>query len=234
MQTDPPTMSGEEADFRKLLEDVKTGQQLDALLENSVFERRIRIICHGLTENQADAEDLANELRLRVYRYFHRFKAQNDKSYGNFFAWVRRIARNLVFSDYRRKSIDYIDVPSEELVGVFDATINAELSLEENEALQGFLALVETLGRRDRRIMEIWTEGILIDDGFSLRQISERLLAEGISCSHVTVGDVIKDVTGDFVNSIKSKGQPKDPVSRKPEKRSGPRRITLIKKKFRS
>jgi RNA polymerase sigma factor (sigma-70 family) len=235
--TESLTTNGEDADFRRLLEEIKSGQQKEeALLGNPVFERRIRFICHGLTENHADAEDLASELRLRVYQYFYTFEPQYDQPYGNFFAWVRRIAQNLAFSDFRRRRIDYIDVRSEELVDVF-VTTNVELSVEVKEALQKFMELVAALPARDRRIVEIWAEGTLTADGFSLREISETLLAEGISCSHVTVGSVIRAVTRDFVNSIEvkeSEGRPKDAVSRKPEQRSGPRRINFIKKKFRS
>jgi DNA-directed RNA polymerase specialized sigma24 family protein len=223
MPDDAQTTSGEDADFCRLLRDVKAGQQsIETLLEHSVFRRKLPSICHALTFNHADAEDLANKVRYRVFTKFDRFKPDYGKSYGNCFAWVRRIAQRIAISESRRKSLPYIDARSDELFDVDDGQSSVATNVEVDAALQRFLTLVAGLAPRDRQILEIWIDGYFdSDDGFSLRAIEEKLSENGIECSHVTVGKVIQRVIETFVQCDEAQMTPA--VSRKGEQTSDPR-----------
>ena len=64
--------------------------------------RRIYAICYRFTGNQTDAEDLTQDVFLKVYRNLDSF----DTAKGSFQTWITTLARNLLVDHFRRTRLD--------------------------------------------------------------------------------------------------------------------------------
>jgi len=64
--------------------------------------RRIFGICYRFTGNRTEAEDLAQEVFLRVYRTLGTYRS----AHGGFATWVTSVSRNLLIDHYRRTKRD--------------------------------------------------------------------------------------------------------------------------------
>lgn len=63
-----------------------------------VHGRRIYGICYRFTGSDSEAQDLAQDVFLRLYRSLGSFRSQE----GSFAVWVARMARNLLIDHYRK------------------------------------------------------------------------------------------------------------------------------------
>ena len=63
------------------------------------FSRRIYNLAYRFTSSHAAAEDLTQEVFIRVYRSLDQY----DASLGDLSNWLMRLARNLVIDDYRKR-----------------------------------------------------------------------------------------------------------------------------------
>lgn len=63
------------------------------------YSRRIYNLAYRFTGNNEAAEDLTQDVFVRVYRAL----SQYDPSQGNLSNWLMRLARNLIIDDYRRR-----------------------------------------------------------------------------------------------------------------------------------
>jgi len=64
--------------------------------------RRIFNICYRFTSNGTEAEDLSQEVFLRVYRTLGSYRS----AHGGFATWVTSVTRNLLIDHYRRTKRD--------------------------------------------------------------------------------------------------------------------------------
>ncbi|MGA8938594.1 MAG: RNA polymerase sigma factor [Acidobacteriaceae bacterium] len=64
--------------------------------------RRIYGICYRFTGSQSDAEDLAQEAFLKMYRNLANF----DPEKGSFTTWLTTLTRNLLVDNYRRSRLE--------------------------------------------------------------------------------------------------------------------------------
>lgn len=64
--------------------------------------RRIFNICYRFTGNGTEAEDLAQDVFLRVYRTLGSYRS----AHGGFATWVTSVTRNLLIDHYRRTKRD--------------------------------------------------------------------------------------------------------------------------------
>jgi RNA polymerase sigma-70 factor, ECF subfamily len=64
--------------------------------------RRIYGICYRFTGSQTEAEDLTQEVFLKMYRNLSNF----DPARGNFGTWLTTLTRNLLVDNYRRSRMD--------------------------------------------------------------------------------------------------------------------------------
>ena len=212
MEDNGPTANREEVDFRKLLEDVTVGREaFYALFNLPVFIQRLKIICRFSTDNVADADELYNLVLFKISQNIADFEPDFDADeYGRFFRWLAVIARHASCDNLRRKKFEFDDQRPEEILNLPDPGISPELAAERAERdrrLRRFITNIES--ERDRKIFEFALEDL------SLREVASKLLAEGISCSHTTVANVIHRLTQFFDNEDLELN-----VSRKPEKRS--------------
>ena len=63
------------------------------------YSRRIYNLAYRFTSSHGAAEDLTQEVFIRVYRSL----AQYDATLGDLSNWLMRLARNLVIDDYRKR-----------------------------------------------------------------------------------------------------------------------------------
>jgi len=63
------------------------------------FSRRIYNLAYRFTSSHSAAEDLTQEVFIRVYRSLEQY----DSHLGDLANWLMRLARNLVIDDYRKR-----------------------------------------------------------------------------------------------------------------------------------
>lgn len=72
----------------------------DAAWEDLVktHSRRVYAVCYRFTGSNSEAQDLAQEVFLRIFRTLKSFRAGE----GSFVVWLTRLTRNLLIDHYRR------------------------------------------------------------------------------------------------------------------------------------
>ncbi len=85
-----------------LVERCLSGQ--DAAWEELVktHTRRVYAICYRFTGGDAEAQDLSQEVFLRVFKNLKSFRAGE----GSFVVWLTRLTRNLLIDHYRRTKLE--------------------------------------------------------------------------------------------------------------------------------
>jgi RNA polymerase sigma-70 factor (ECF subfamily) len=124
--------------------------------------RRVYGLCYRFTGKDSEAQDLSQEVFLRVFRALASFRSTE----GSFATWLTRLTRNLLIDHYRRTRNERVtDSIEEQLPRVeegFVACSRPDAALagrEASELLQGALAklspeLRETIILRDLQEME--------------------------------------------------------------------------------
>jgi RNA polymerase sigma-70 factor (ECF subfamily) len=127
-----------------------------------VHTRRVYAICYRFTGSDHEAQDLTQEVFLRVFRSLKSFRAGE----GSFTVWLARLSRNLLIDHYRRTKLDRATDSIEEQLPMLEektATISRTDGLvagrEASELLQGALQklspeLRETVILRDLEELE--------------------------------------------------------------------------------
>jgi RNA polymerase sigma-70 factor (ECF subfamily) len=64
--------------------------------------RRVFNLCYRFTSNRTDAEDLSQEVFLRIYRTLPSYRPE----FGAFPTWLTSVTRNLLVDHYRRTRYD--------------------------------------------------------------------------------------------------------------------------------
>ncbi len=124
----------------------------DYLVEK--YRRQMISFMYRMTHNQAVAEELAQEVFLRVYR-----SRQSYAASAKFTTWLYRIATNLAVNHARDtkherpENVVNIDEPDTETgltVDVADGSLNAEQTILRRERLAAIRSQVEALPERQR------------------------------------------------------------------------------------
>jgi RNA polymerase sigma-70 factor (ECF subfamily) len=127
-----------------------------------VYTRRVYAVCFRFTSSASEAQDLTQEVFLRVFRTLKSFRAGE----GAFIVWLTRLARNLLIDHYRRSraerltdSLEDQRVTLEQKASVSTRADGLLAGREASEALQAGLArlspeLRETLILRDIEELE--------------------------------------------------------------------------------
>jgi RNA polymerase sigma-70 factor (ECF subfamily) len=150
-----PAVSGAETytDAEVMLR-VKAGDQsaFDYLVQK--YRRPLVSFMYRMARNTASAEDLAQEVFLRVYR-----SRQSYEASAKFTTWLYRIATNLAVNHARDTRKDRpeitvsLDEPDEETgttMDVADGTITAEEALMRRERMAAIRSKVEALPERQK------------------------------------------------------------------------------------
>jgi RNA polymerase sigma-70 factor (ECF subfamily) len=128
--------------------------------------RRVYGLCYRFTGKDAEAQDLTQDVFLRVFRALGSFRS----SEGSFTTWLARLTRNLLIDHYRRTRNERVtDSIEEQLPGIEQRTGNGGSAIrrpdtavagrEASELLQAALGklspeLRETIILRDLQEME--------------------------------------------------------------------------------
>ena len=77
--------------------------------QNSAWEDLVRLhsgrvygLCYRFTNSSAEAQDLTQEVFLRIFRSLSQFRAGK----GSFTVWLTRLTRNLLIDNYRKSRLD--------------------------------------------------------------------------------------------------------------------------------
>ena len=81
-----------------------------------VHTRRVYGICYRFTGSDSEAQDLTQDVFLRVFRTLSSFRAGE----GSFVIWLTRLARNLLIDHYRRTKLDRATESIEEQLPVLE------------------------------------------------------------------------------------------------------------------
>jgi RNA polymerase sigma-70 factor, ECF subfamily len=106
------------------------------------YTRRVYNLCYRFTSNASEAEDLSQEVFLRVYRTLASYRS----AYGGFATWLTSVTRNLLVDHYRRTRRDRIT----------DSLDDAMPKLEEKHSAArppDKMALANELGRQVQRAL---------------------------------------------------------------------------------
>jgi RNA polymerase sigma-70 factor (ECF subfamily) len=136
----------------------------DAAWEDMVraHSRRVYAVCYRFTGKDSEAQDLTQEVFLRVFRSLKSFRSGE----GSFVVWLTRLTRNLLIDHYRRSKADRATDSIEEQLPMLEErtamSARADGMLagrEASEILQGALArlspeLRETVILRDLEQLE--------------------------------------------------------------------------------
>ena len=127
-----------------------------------VHTRRVYAICYRFTSSDQEAQDLTQEVFLRVFRSLKSFRAGE----GSFTVWLARLTRNLLIDHYRRSKLERATDSIEEQLPMIEETraMSARTDgllagREASEVLQGALQklspeLRETVILRDLEELE--------------------------------------------------------------------------------
>jgi RNA polymerase sigma-70 factor (ECF subfamily) len=126
--------------------------------------RRVYGLCYRFTGSDAEAQDLTQDVFLRVFKSLKSYRSAE----GSFTTWLARLTRNLLIDNYRRSRQDRVTDSIEEQLPVLEEGVAAASASrpdrmvagrEASEILQGALQklspeLRETLILRDLQEME--------------------------------------------------------------------------------
>ena len=127
-----------------------------------VHSRRVYGLCYRFTNKESDAQDLTQEVFLRIFKTLKSFRSGE----GSFTVWMTRLTRNLLIDNYRRTKMDRASDSLEEQLPILiersastGRTDGLLAGREASELLQGALAklspeLRETVILRDLEELE--------------------------------------------------------------------------------
>jgi RNA polymerase sigma-70 factor, ECF subfamily len=139
--------------------------------------RRVYAICYRFLSSEPDAEDLTQEVFLRVFRSLKSFRAGD----GSFMIWLGRLARNLLIDHYRRSKVYQATESLEERFSI----------IEESQAMSawagGMLAereASETLRSALKKLSPALRETVILRD---LQELEYREIAQALNVPEGTV-----------------------------------------------
>ena len=84
--------------------------------------KRVYAICYRFTGDATDAEDVTQDVFLKVYRNLSTF----DATKGGFHTWITTLTRNLLVDNYRRTRLERASDSLDETIGDDDGPSMAE------------------------------------------------------------------------------------------------------------
>ncbi|NLI99343.1 sigma-70 family RNA polymerase sigma factor [bacterium] len=168
----------------RLLDEVTDIELVErALLEDKIAQRELVIRYQGpiyayiyrWMRNRADAEDLTQDVFIKVFRALGTYSRQSS-----FRAWIYRIARNRVIDFLRRKKPQSVDIEVDELEDIEDGCTPSEI-YESTSQSQKLRDAVDSLPPLYREVLllrhrdELSYEEIVETTGLVLGTVKARL-----------------------------------------------------------
>lgn len=117
--------------------------------------RRIYAICYRFTGSATDAEDLTQDVFLKLYKNLASFDTQK----GSFQTWVTTLARNLLVDHFRRTRVDrFSDSLDATADGSEDGQTMADRLADSRPSQESHVAGVETKARVQNALKQLSPE----------------------------------------------------------------------------
>ena len=142
-----------------------------------VHTRRVYSICYRFTGSNQEAQDLSQEVFLRVFRSLKSFRAGQ----GTFTVWLGRLTRNLLIDHYRRTKLDRSTDSIEDALPVLEE--KTAMSARADGLLAGREASEELQGALQKLSPELRETVILRD----LEELEYREIAQVLNVPEGTV-----------------------------------------------
>src|ERR1039457_191437 len=140
--------------------------------------RRVYGLCYRFTGSGSEAQDLTQEVFLRVFRTLKTFRSAE----GSFGTWLARVARNLLIDHYRRTRQERVTDPIEEQLSVLEDK-GATASERPDHAVAGREAS-EILQAALQKLSPDLREAVILRD---LQEMEYREIAEVLGIPEGTV-----------------------------------------------
>ena len=164
--TDPKKRRGAGLSEADAIEKAKQGDAEAFEVLYNLHKRRVYSLCLRMTGNTADAEDLAQEAFLQLFRKIATFRGESA-----FSTWLHRMAVNVVLMQLRKKGLPV--VPLEETVETEEETPKKELGATDTK-LAGSLDRLQLERAIDRLPPGYRSIFVLHDvEGFEHNEIAE-------------------------------------------------------------
>jgi RNA polymerase sigma-70 factor, ECF subfamily len=171
-----PQKTSVDADLQ-LIERCLSGEQAAWEELVRVHTRRVYGICYRFTGSDHQAQDLSQEVFLRVFRSLKTFRAGD----GSFTVWLGRLTRNLLIDNYRRNKLERATDSLEDRLPILEET--AALSARTDSMLAGREAS-ELLQAALQKLSPELRETVILRD---LEELEYREIAEVLQVPEGTV-----------------------------------------------
>lgn len=150
--TSPPTPSDAARRDADILADLQAGDTaaaFNALLER--YETKVFRLCLSMLHDTSLAQDVAQEVLLRVWRHLNRYDAQS----GAFSTWIYAIARNQCLSTLSKQRLAWASLDDTE-VSQQVAQISAATEINDAASLAWLRSLVQALPTAQRSCLTLY------------------------------------------------------------------------------
>jgi RNA polymerase sigma-70 factor, ECF subfamily len=141
-----------------------------------VYTRQVYALCYRFTGSGAEAQDLTQEVFLRVFRTLKSFRSAE----GSLGTWLTRLTRNLLIDHYRRSRQERVTDPIEDRLPVLEESGPA---VRPDRALAGREAS-ELLQRALQKLSPDLREAVILRD---LQEMEYREIAQALGIPEGTV-----------------------------------------------
>lgn len=157
--------------------------------------RRVYGFCYRFTGKDSEAQDLTQEIFLRVFRSIKSYRSDE----GAFATWLARLSRNLLIDHYRRTKQDRATESIEEQLPMIEertaASAQPERMLAGREASEALQAALERLSPDLR-------EAVILRD---LQEMEYREIAEVLKVPEGTVKSRINRGRGELARVLRQR-----------------------------
>jgi RNA polymerase sigma-70 factor (ECF subfamily) len=142
-----------------------------------IHTRRVYAICYRFTGSNADAQDLTQEVFLRVFKSLASFRSAT----GSFTVWLTRLTRNLLIDHYRRTKADRLTGSVEDHLPVLEERSAAS---GRTDGMVAGREASEVLQRGLQKLSPELRETVILRD---LEEMEYREIAEALEIPEGTV-----------------------------------------------
>ena len=142
-----------------------------------VHTRRVYAICYRFTGTDSEAQDLTQEVFLRVFKSINSFRSGE----GSFVVWLTRLSRNLLIDHYRRTKSDRVTDSIEEQLPVLE---ERSISGSRTDGLLAGREASEVLQAALQRLSPELREAVILRD---LEEMEYREIANVLNVPEGTV-----------------------------------------------